>query len=283
MKKKLTFNKKNLPLATISPREANRVRAYLRFIGKSDITADSLVSYLYDRRKKGIASKTLKADKSAIYLCLKLYCVTNPDLRPQFDLIRIATNEAIKLRVSTTRIRESDLVTIEEMKLILQLATDRAKTLSLFLWTTGIRPGEISKIKLRDCQSIDKDLIEIKINGKQERIRYILIPTYLYKDILSFYKGKTYLFESIDGYQLTVNAIEKMIYKIGKTILNRRVYPYLFRHTFATMQIKSGQDIGTVAEFMGNSADILARVYLHSRIKTKSILNQYNLGLGVNQ
>jgi len=276
--KKLTFNKKQLPLTTVSLREANRVKAFLMHIGKSDITPDSLVSYLYDRRKKGIASKTLKADKSAIYLCLKLYCVTSPELRPLFDQIRIITNEAIKLRVSATRIRDSDLVTLEEMRLIQLQATDRAKTLSLFLWTTGIRPGEISKIKLRDCQAIDKDLIEIKINGKQERIRYILIPTYLYKDILSFYKGKTYLFESIEGYQLTVNAIEKMIYKIGKTILNRRVYPYLFRHTFATMQIQSGNDIGAVAEFMGNSADILAKVYLHSKLKPQSILNQFSLG-----
>jgi integrase/recombinase XerD len=276
--KKLTFNKKLLPLATISPREANRVKAFLKFIGESDITQDSLVSYLYARRKDGIASKTLKADKSAIYLCLKLYCVTNPELRPLFDQIRIVTNEAIKLRVSTTRIRESDLVTLEEMKLIQREATDRAKTLCLFLWTTGIRPGEIGRIKLKDCQAIDKDLIEIKILGKQERIRYILIPTYLYKEIQTHYNGKTFLFESIDGYKLSVNAIEKMIYKIGKTILNRRVYPYLFRHTFATMQIKDGSDIGAVAEFMGNSADILAKVYLHSKLKPQSILNQYNLG-----
>jgi hypothetical protein len=154
MKKKLTFNKKNLPLATISPREANRVRAYLRFIGKSDLTADSLVSYLYDRRKKGIASKTLKADKSAIYLCLKLYCVTSPELRPLFDQIRIITNEAIKLRVSATRIRDSDLVTLEEMRLIQLQATDRAKT--LITYSSGRQESDqvrYLRIKLRGLPS----------------------------------------------------------------------------------------------------------------------------------
>lgn len=278
--KKTKFNKRNLPLDTVSIREKNRVIAYLKWLGKRDITPETLVGYLLDRRRDGISSKTLKADKSAIYLTLRLYTVSHPEARPLFDQIKIVTNESVKLRVSATRIRESDLVTLDEMNLIIAHATDRARTLCIFLFVTGIRPGEISKIKLKDLVQVDPSLWEIKIHGKQERTQFILIPDNLYKDIREFYKGRTFLFESITGDKLTVNAIEKMVYKIGKTILNRRVYPYLFRHTFATMQIQSGHDIGAVAEFMGNSADILARVYLHSKLKPQAIINQFNLVRG---
>jgi len=273
MKRSLSFNK--IKFTLLNTRDKNRVLFFFKTTNKKFIDPETIVDYLLERRRSGISTKTLKADKFAILLAVKLSTVGNPNFDGFTEYLHKVIKDSVKMKIPNNRLRESDLLKVEEMDRIVKHATDRQRVLSRFLWATGIRPGEITRIKLKDCSRLSDGDIEIKINGKQERIRFILIPKSLFEEIRDVYHGSAHLFESVSGEPLSVNAIEKMINKLGKNLLKRRVYPYLFRHTFATNQIKDGNDIGAVSEFMGNSPDILARTYLHSNLTREAIMKNF--------
>ncbi|GBF49416.1 site-specific recombinase, phage integrase family [Leptospira ryugenii] len=272
MNRSISHNKIKFNL--LNKRDKNRVLFFFKTTNCKKIDPETLVNYLLERRRLGISTKTLKADKFALLLAVKLSTVGNPKFEGFVEYLHKVIKDSIKMKIPNNRLRESDLLTVSEMERIVKHATDRQRVLCRFLWATGIRPGEITRIKLKDCAPLDGD-IEIKINGKQERIRFILIPKLLFEEIRSTYEGKTHLFESVTGDPLSVNAIEKMVNKLSKNLLKRRIYPYLFRHTFATNQIKDGNDIGAVSEFMGNSPDILARTYLHSNLSKDAIMKNF--------
>ncbi|MCZ8157221.1 MAG: tyrosine-type recombinase/integrase [Leptospira sp.] len=273
MKRKISLSKVKFTL--LNKRDRNRVQFYFKTANTKTIDPETVVNFLLERRRSGISTKTLKADKFALLLAVKLSTVGDPDFDGFPELLHKIIKDSIKLKSANNRLRESDLVSLDEMSQIIKHTSNRTRVLSLFLWTTGIRPGEITRIKLKDCKRLKDGFVEIRINGKQERIRFILIPDSLYDQILSVFSGSSHLFESVTGEPLSVNAIEKIIYKIGKNLLHRRVYPYLFRHTFATNQIKDGNDLGAVSEFMGNSPDILARTYLHSDLTKDAVLKNF--------
>lgn len=258
----------------VSKREHNRFLAYYKTLNEKKISSETIIRYLLERRKKGITSKTLKADKSAILHCLRILSLGSEKSQIELTKIRTIVHESIKLHCPPTRIRETDLISESEMKHFMEEAPSRLRLIAFFLWTTGLRPHELLSLKWKDGMQ-KGEFIEFTLKGKGERIRHILAPADMMAKVFSVFDSKDYLFTNSKGLKLSQNALNKMFAKYGKRILGRRVFPYLFRHTFATSQIKAGVDIGAVSEFMGNSPELLVRVYLHSSMKPESIMQQY--------
>ncbi|PKA09327.1 tyrosine-type recombinase/integrase [Leptospira harrisiae] len=261
----------NLP---VSKRELNRFLSFYKSLNGKQITSEAIIRYLLSRRQAGITSKTLKADKSAILHCLKILSLGSEKSQLELTKIKSIVHESVKLHCPPTRIRETDLISESEMKLFMKQAPLRLRLIAYFLWTTGLRPHELLNLKWKD--GIQKgEFVEFTLKGKGERIRHILAPSELVAKLFPTFQSKDYLFANLKGEQLTQNALNKMFSRYGVRILGRRVFPYLFRHSFATSQIKAGIDIGAISEFMGNSPELLVRVYLHSSMKADSIMHQY--------
>jgi len=257
----------------VKQRDKNRLLAFCREV-KGDITASKLCHYLLARRQKGIVSKTLKADKSAILACLKLCAMDSLRDRAEVEEIRAIVHSSVKLHSPPTRIKASDLVTEAEMTEVMRSRSERFRLLAFFLWTTGMRPHELLALEWRSARRVE-NMLEFSIRGKGERIRHVLVPVDLCSRIFKTFGHYRWLFCNAKGGQLTQNALNKLFSRHGKKALGRRVYPYLFRHTFATSLIQAGNDVGAVAEFMGNSAELLVRVYLHSSLAPTMIQKQY--------
>ncbi len=266
----------NEHLGLLLKRDGYRVTQFLQWNQGRPITSKRILLYLQERRNRGIFLSTIKSDKNSILRGIRKSTIGNPQFRGFIDELRRELNDALPIRLNATRVSESDLVTLDEMKRICQFAPDRWKTIAKFFWTTGCRVGDLCSIKLRDCRQLDDSLIEIRILGKGNRTRYIAIPIELFQEIRHTFGGIVFLFETEWHNQMTTSRVGKIVTKIGNKLLGRRIYPHLFRHTFITAQVKSGHDIGAIAEFVGNSPEILARVYLHSSLDRSVISSYYN-------
>ena len=75
--------------------------------------------------------------------------------------------------------------------------------------------------------------------------------------------------------QLSCIMVWIIIHKLAKKVnLNKRIYPHIFRHSFATHLLMGGGDLRVVQELLGHASIIMTQKYTqvdHHRLK-----KQYN-------
>jgi len=99
------------------------------------------------------------------------------------------------------------------------------KLLILLLYETGARPSEILNLTKDDVVFDEKGAL-LFIKGKTgERTLRVVFTANLLKAYLKVCKG-------LKIFDKRLESVEKMLKKVAKLSgINRRVYPYLFRHT----------------------------------------------------
>jgi integrase/recombinase XerD len=137
------------------------------------------------------------------------------------------------------------------------------------LWDTGMRVGELAALTLDD---VDPKTCDIRIAhakwgkwrdigfGKQTQkflSRYVSVcrpepPT----------EGDRTFFLAVDGYPLTVGAIEHMCHRISKRT-GIWIHPHRFRHTFAVGMLRNGTDIRTLQKLMGHASVQILMPYVN--------------------
>lgn len=137
------------------------------------------------------------------------------------------------------------------------------------LWDTGMRAGELVALTLDD---VELKNCEIRIDhakwgkwrdvgfGKQTQkylVRYLSVcrpePAI---------EGDRHFFLSVDGYPMTVNALEHICGRLSKRI-GTRIHPHRFRHTFAVSMLRNGTDIRTLQKLMGHASVQILMRYLN--------------------
>lgn len=180
--------------------------------------------------------------------------------RPRKDILRdtLKENEVRKILEAA---KPKDPLTIR----------DRA-ILELF-YSTGMRNTELRTLKISD---IDLKLEEIRIRQGKGRFghRQRLIPLgrmaaahleeYLLKarPKLVGKDSPDILFVTQTGRQLHTNHVNLIVKKYaGLCGIKRRVYPHLFRHSFATHLLRRGADIRAIQEMLGHTCLDSTKVY----------------------
>lgn len=137
--------------------------------------------------------------------------------------------------------------------------TAREKALIDFLYSTGCRVGELINVMLSDI-NLDTQTVVIQ-HGKGDKQRY----TYLNAEAVVSLKA--YLTEREDSspyafvserkkkkMNLSCGGIQKIIKSIvSRTDLGANISPHIFRHTSATIAIKSGMPVEQVQKFLGHA------------------------------
>ena len=138
--------------------------------------------------------------------------------------------------------------------------TNREKALVETMYSTGCRLSEVSGMKVRD---VDWTRGSIKVIGKgnKERIAY-LTPKASHRLKIYLEERKEdennceYLFSTIRRpYRRMQNkTIQDLINKItDKADLDKNVTPHVLRHTFATLAMENGIELGDLQQLMGHS------------------------------
>ncbi|KXB08545.1 hypothetical protein AKJ56_00940 [candidate division MSBL1 archaeon SCGC-AAA382N08] len=143
----------------------------------------------------------------------------------------------------------------------------REKTILAVLAYSGVRPKELINIKVRDVDFGSNELRVIQGKGLKDNVIYISAScTKIILEYLESYKMDNYLFMTADGFRpYNQRALRKLVKIVSKRAkLNRRIYPYLFRHSLATNMINRGADIITVKNQMRHCYAETTMLYIHS-------------------
>jgi integrase/recombinase XerD len=141
------------------------------------------------------------------------------------------------------------------------------------LYATGMRVSEL--IALTTSQ-VYKELGFIRVIGKGKKERLIPIGEPALKALelyqvegrgfffKSAAKAKDHIFLNSRGSALSRMGIWKLIQQAATTAgIQKRVYPHIFRHSFATHLLEGGADLRAVQDMLGHSSIITTEVYTH--------------------
>lgn len=139
-----------------------------------------------------------------------------------------------------------------------------------FLYATGVRVGELVKIKVAD---IDLGRRNIIILGKGNKERFVTYGDYC-EDALKLYlsdgylklniSNSEYLFLNNNGGVLTERGVRYILNQIiKKTGINKNISPHMIRHSFATHLLNEGCDLLTVQKLLGHESIKATQIYTH--------------------
>lgn len=134
--------------------------------------------------------------------------------------------------------------------------------LELFL-ATGCRVSEIVNMRL---ENLDLQGGYVKVIGKGQKERIVFLSDraleYLEQYLGCRRSGAVILSSRAPHQGLKKNALENIIRQIAKRAgLDKRVFPHLLRHTFATRALNKGMPLPTLCDLMGHASVETTRIY----------------------
>ncbi len=135
-----------------------------------------------------------------------------------------------------------------------------------YLLATGNRASTVVNLKIGDID-LDDEVILLKRtkNKKQQIIPLSKTMSKIIKEYLTYRQGDSddYIFCSIYGQKLTVDALGQSIRKYNRRRGVMKTSVHLFRHTFAKKWILSGGDIFRLQKILGHSSMDIVREYVN--------------------
>ncbi len=261
----------------------------LKIIQINNLKLQKYYNNLSDKNYSYSQLKTLnKILKTFFNWCIdNNYLLKNPCLK-----INLKGNKNNIINSSDKKI---EIFSESEIKIIKnKIINNKYELLILLAFATGLRQGELLALDwenidlLNETLCVKKSVKEVYVyNEKMERhiesvfqspksvnsIRTVPIPSYIVPK-LNAIPNKVGLLFNDDGKPIKA----KRIFDYWKSLLNDCNIPYKkfhsIRHTYASILLKNGVDIETVAELMGHSAISITQIYLHSSNDQKKLATQ---------
>jgi integrase/recombinase XerC len=135
----------------------------------------------------------------------------------------------------------------------------RNKACFELLYATGLRVSELTNLKIQDID-FTECVLRVMGKGKKERIvpfndkaRDILLK-YLDEAEIKFKVKNEFIFLNSRGEKITERSVERIVQKSYKEVMksNKRIYPHLFRHSFATHLLQRGANLRVIQELLGH-------------------------------
>jgi len=182
-----------------------------------------------------------------------------------------------------------EVLTVQEITEILKIKVNkceeinaRNKCIVLLLYSTGLRCSEIVNVKLNDINFEDNSILVL---GKGNKQRYVLFLDKTKEELLHYInydrvlldkENSPYLFLNKSGSKLTKRSIELFLQEMGKRLsVPKRIYPHIFRHSFATHLLDGGADLRVIQELLGHESIQATQVYTH--LSNKTLHDNYRL------
>jgi tyrosine recombinase XerC len=173
--------------------------------------------------------------------------------------------------------RLPDFLNVDEVNLLLtapDLTTPfgkRDRAIMELIYAAGVRVSEVVSLRLQSVDLYDRT-VRVMGKGNKERVVVIGQPAvqalneYIREVRPGFASRKSAqsLFLNYEGACLTERWIQMLIIKYAKAAgLDKKVYPHLLRHTFATHLLDGGADLRVVQELLGHANLATTQIYTH--------------------
>ena len=162
--------------------------------------------------------------------------------------------------------------THEEVKMLLDSCNTntfiglRDYIIMLVFADTGIRVKELCNLKEHHFNEDKQTLyIEMAKNGYSRFVPISKETANAISILLTINFSKDYIFQSIEGEQLSRVAVQRRVQAAGRRagITNRRCSPHTFRHYYAKTLVQNGANIFEIQKLLGHSSLEMVRVYVN--------------------
>ena len=219
-----------------------------------EIELDELEEYLYYLIQRDTDAQS--SYKHLVYGLRKLYQLFGKD---ELVLSLPKINRPNKLPV---------VLSPEEVRQLLNVPVlIREKIMFGLTYDTGMRISELVSLQVRDVD-LHRMVIHIR-QPKNKKDRYVPISTHAVRGIkkhMVMNKPKTYLFENLNrpGMPISKTRVRFLLKEALKmTDIKKSVSVHSLRHTYATHQLESGQNIMVLKDLLGHSNIQTTLIYLH--------------------
>lgn len=252
------------------------VRDFLKFLSAKKVaTLDDVDSHLLRRYVAGLVNGELgELEKASVacrlsalrsfyrYLMQENVISSNPMLTVSSPKLQKRLPSFLSNDEVTRLLEAPDTTTPQGQR-------DRA-ILELF-YASGLRVSEMARL---DLSNVDLEAKEIRVWGKGSKERVVLmgqpavsaLDLYLgqgRRQLLSQSSSEA-LFINRYGKRLSERSLEKAISRYAvKAGIDKRVFPHMLRHSFATHLLDGGADLRVVQELLGHANLSSTQIYTH--------------------
>jgi integrase/recombinase XerD len=161
----------------------------------------------------------------------------------------------------------------------------RDRALLEVLYASGLRAGELVGLRLENYLREEK-LLRVLGKGNRERIVPVgekavaSLDRWLAKGRPLLVKAKTggEVFLGEHGRKLTTARVWQIVQEMAKLAgLEKKIWPHLLRHSFATHLLSHGADLRAIQEMLGHASLATTQVYTHvDQARLKQIHRQFH-------
>ncbi len=214
------------------------------------------------------------------HLCahLKREGLIADDLSPALDLPRL--DKSLPDTLSEAEVDKLMTVPLPDTPLGLR---DRA--LLEVLYASGLRAGEIVGLRLENYLREER-LLRVIGKGNRERLVPVgekaltAIDRWLERGRPLLVKPKTggELFLGEHGWRLTTARIWQIVQEMARLAgLEKKIWPHLLRHSFATHLLGHGADLRAIQEMLGHASLATTQIYTHvDQQRLKQVHRQFH-------
>ena len=229
---------------------------FLNFIKKqpSRVTTEDIKLYLSSLIKKGNDRPTIALAKSS----LKFF----------YDkTLEKGLFSGSKIQKTKKERKLPSVLLKEEINTILDKSPlSRAKLATEFMYSSGLRVSECASLRWSDL-SLNEKTGHLK-RGKGGKDRMIILSAKLVEDLKKWPREGQFIFQGRNDKHISTRTLERDVKDILKG-LDKRVYPHLLRHSFATHLLEDGYDLRVIQELLAH--ENLETTQIYTKVSTKTL------------
>jgi integrase/recombinase XerC len=184
-------------------------------------------------------------------------------------------NPASEVRAPKSNRRLPETLDVDQMGRLLAVPKDDGGTVSRdravmeLLYSSGLRLAELVGL---DVSHLDLKDRTVRVLGKGRKERIVPVGTHAVTALQRWLEDRalvaapeeTALFVSRTGQRLSRRSVQaRVAYWARRQGVSLRVYPHLFRHSFASHLLESGGDLRGVQELLGHADISTTQIYTH--------------------
>ena len=187
---------------------------------------------------------------------------------------RIKNNPAYEVRAPKARRRLPETLDPDQMARLLEVPAGdvlvtRDRAIMELLYSSGLRLAELVGLNLDGLDLADRT---VRVVGKGNKTRIVPVGTEAVQALTQWLKERASitksdelaLFVGRNGGRISRRAVQtRVAYWARRQGVSMRVYPHLFRHSFASHLLESGGDLRGVQELLGHADIATTQIYTH--------------------
>ncbi len=186
----------------------------------------------------------------------------------------LKNNPAVDITAPKTPRKLPETLDADQMAGLMEVKGDkpadlRDKAILELLYSSGLRLAELVGLNIGELDTTEG---MVRVTGKGNKTRIVPVGRYACRAIDNWMKirasvaqpTETAVFTGPKGNRISPRSVQaREKFRAQEAGLPQRVYPHLFRHSFATHLLESSRDLRGVQELLGHADISTTQVYTH--------------------